>query len=92
MDAILQIVRSFEDENVHHVSGSLDPKRDIEVINAELIIADLETLERRIGDNAKKARSGDKEANLRTPIYDRLKAHLESGKLAVAIDFTDDEK
>ena len=56
----------------------MDPKRDIEVINTELIIADLETLDRRIGDNAKKARSGDKEAVARAPIYDLLKTHLEA--------------
>ena len=85
VDAILQVVRSFDDSNVHHVSGSVNPKRDIEIINTELIIADLETLERRMGDNAKKTRSGDKEAVARTPVYEALKNHLESGKLAVTL-------
>ncbi len=84
------MVRAFDDSQVHHVSGSVDPKRDIEIINTELIIADLETLERRIGDNAKKARSGDKEAVARTPIYEALKHHLESGKLAVTLGLDDE--
>ncbi len=53
----MQVVRGFNDSNVHHVNGSVDAKRDIEVINAELIIADLDTLERRIGDNEKKVRA-----------------------------------
>ncbi|MDD5376735.1 MAG: redox-regulated ATPase YchF [Candidatus Gracilibacteria bacterium] len=92
VDAILQVVRAFDDSNVHHVSGSVNPKRDIEIINTELIIADLETLERRIGDNAKKARSGDKEAAARAPIYESLKTHLESGKLAVTLGLNEEEK
>jgi ribosome-binding ATPase YchF (GTP1/OBG family) len=89
---VLQVVRAFDDSNVHHVSGSIDPKRDIEIINTELIIADLETLEKRIGDNAKKARSGDKEAKINEEIFARLKIHLESGKIASLMDLTDDEK
>ena len=56
-DAILQVVRFFEDSNIHHVSGSVDPTRDIEIINSELILADLETLDKRMSDNIKKARS-----------------------------------
>jgi ribosome-binding ATPase YchF (GTP1/OBG family) len=77
---------------VHHVSGSIDPKRDIEIINTELIIADLETLEKRIGDNAKKARSGDKEAKANEDIFARLKSHLESGKIASLMELTEEEK
>jgi ribosome-binding ATPase len=92
VDAILQVVRAFDDSNVHHVNGSIDPKRDIEVINLELIFADLDTLAKRIGDNAKKARSGDKEAKSRENIYTRLHTHLESGKVASLMDMTDEEK
>ena len=73
VDAILQVVRAFDDSNVHHVNGSVDPKRDIEVINLELIFADLETLDKRIADNMKKVRAGDKEAKSREDIYNRLK-------------------
>jgi ribosome-binding ATPase len=92
VDAILQVVRAFEDSNVHHVSGSVHPQRDIEIINLELIFADLETLEKRIGENQKKVRAGDKEAKSREDIYNRLKIHLESGKIASLLDMTDDEK
>jgi ribosome-binding ATPase len=92
VDAVLQVVRAFDDTNVHHVSGSIDPKRDIEIINTELIIADLETLDKRIGDNAKKARSWDKEAKTNEEIFARLKTHLESGKIASLMELTDEEK
>ena len=91
VDAILQVVRIFEDTNVHHVDGSVDPYRDIEVINAELIIADLETLEKRIGDMTKKARSGDKEAKAKLDVFERLKTELEKGKLAIQVDLNEDE-
>lgn len=91
MDAILQVVRGFSDSNVHHVNGSVDAKRDIEVINAELIIADLDSLERRMGDNDKKSRSGDKDAKVRAEIYARLKPHLESGKLAINFERSPEE-
>lgn len=92
VDAILQVVRAFDDSNVHHVSGSVDPKRDIEIINLELIFADLETLDKRIWDNQKKVRAGDKEAKSREDVYARLKAHLEDGKVASLMDMTDEEK
>ncbi len=74
------------------MSGSVDPKRDIEIINLELIFADLETLEKRIGDNQKKVRAGDKEAKSREDIYNRLKAHLEEGKIASTLEMSDEEK
>lgn len=86
------MVRAFDDSNVHHVSGSIDPKRDIEIINTELIIADLETLDKRIADNMKKVRAGDKEAKANEEVYNRLKTHLESGKIASLMELTDDEK
>lgn len=92
VDAVLQVVRHFDDSNVHHVSGSVDPKRDIEIINLELIFADLETLDKRIGENSKKVRAGDKEAKSREDIYARLKAHLENGKIASLLEMTYEEK
>ena len=92
VDAILQVVRDFSDGNVHHVSGSVDPKRDIEVINAELILADLETIDRRIADMQKKARGGDKEASARLAVYEKMKPYLEAGNLAVTMDLEDDER
>lgn len=92
VDAILQVVRAFDDSNVHHVSGSVNPKRDIEVINLELIFADLETLDKRIADNQKKVRAGEKDAKVREEVYTRLKTHLESGKIASLMEMTDEEK
>lgn len=93
VDAILQVVRVFEDGDVHHVDGSVDPKRDIEIINAELIIADLETLtKRKDGDVAKKARSGDKDAIKLLAIYEKILGALNQGKLAIQVELTDDEK
>lgn len=91
-DAILQVVRIFEDAWVHHVSGTINPKRDIEIINAELILADLETLEKRNSDNEKKARAGDKESKIKHEIFSRLKTHLESENLAITLDLDDEER
>jgi GTP-binding protein YchF len=93
VDAILQVVRVFEDGDVHHVDGSVDPKRDIEIINAELIIADLDTLlKRKDGDVAKKARSGDKDAIKLLAIYEKIAEALNQGKLAIQVELEDDEK
>ncbi|MDD2565344.1 MAG: redox-regulated ATPase YchF [Candidatus Gracilibacteria bacterium] len=91
-DAILQVVRLFEDTNVHHVSGTVDPKRDTEIISAELIIADLETLDKRFYENEKKAKSGDKEAKAKSEVYLKLKPHLESGNLAITLDLDEEER
>lgn len=92
VDAILQVVRVFEDDDVHHVDGSVDPKRDIEIINAELIIADLETLTKRHADVTKKARTGDKEAAKALEAYDLLLAGLNAWKLAIQVELTPDQK
>ncbi|MDD4530611.1 MAG: redox-regulated ATPase YchF [Candidatus Gracilibacteria bacterium] len=91
-DAILQVVRGFEDENVHHVNGEINPKKDIEIINSELIIADLETLERKMGDNGRKAKSGDKECIKKQEIYEKLKPHLEAGNLAITLDIPAEDR
>ena len=89
VDAIVHVVRCFEDSNVIHVDGSVDPMRDIETINLELIFSDLEILERRIAKTSKAARM-DKTQEKELSLQERMKAHLESGKLAKSF-VTDDE-
>ncbi|MGN0170740.1 MAG: redox-regulated ATPase YchF [Lachnospiraceae bacterium] len=91
VDAIVHVVRCFEDANIVHVDGSIDPVRDIETINLELIFSDLEILERRIAKTAKSARM-DKEAAKELPILERIKAYLEDGKLAKSLAFEDEEE
>lgn len=91
VDAIIHVVRCFEDSNVVHVDGSVDPMRDIETINLELIFSDLEILERRIAKVSKAARIDKtmmKEANL----LERIKAHLEAGKMAKSLEVEDEEE
>ena len=79
-DAIVHVVRCFEDSNVIHVDGSVDPARDIETIDLELIFADLEVLERRMSKTGKSSRVGDKTAAKEYAMEERLKKHLEDGK------------
>ncbi len=90
VDAIVHVVRCFEDSNVVHVDGSVNPLRDIETINLELIFSDLEILERRISKVAKVARM-DKTAGKELDLLERIKAHLESGKMAKSMVLEDDE-
>lgn len=78
VDAIVHVVRCFEDENVIHVDGNVDAQRDIETINLELILSDLEILERRI-DKTKKAQKGDKKLETEVELLEKLKTHLENG-------------
>ena len=91
VNAIVHVVRCFDDGNVVHVDGSVDPIRDIETINLELIFSDLEILERRMEKTVKLARSGDKTAKYEYGIMERIKEQLESNKPARTIEFTDDE-
>ena len=91
VDAIVHVVRAFEDGNIVHVDGSVDPVRDIETINYELIMSDLEILDRRIDKIMKSIRGGEKKYLAYQDFYERLKAHLESGKTARSMDMTDDE-
>ena len=91
VDAIVHVVRCFEDGEIVHVEGSIGPKRDIEVINLELIFSDLDILERRI-DKAVKAAKGDKKYLAEVDLFNRVKAHLEEGKSARSMEFTDEEK
>ncbi|MBR1844313.1 MAG: redox-regulated ATPase YchF, partial [Lachnospiraceae bacterium] len=89
-DAIVHVVRCFDDSNIIHVDGSIDPLRDIEVINMELIFADLETLEKRLS-KVKHQMNNDKEAKVEYEVLEKLKAHLESGKLAVSFEANEDD-
>lgn len=89
-DAIVHVVRCFDDSNIIHVDGSIDPLRDIEVINMELIFADLETLEKRLS-KVKHQMNNDKEAKVEYEVLEKLKAHLESGKLAISFEANEDD-
>ena len=85
-DAICMVVRCFEDDNVVHVSGGVDPLRDIDVVNTELELADLETVEKAINRVTKVARSGDKEAKARLVILEAVREHLDAGNLVITMD------
>ncbi|MCM3588142.1 redox-regulated ATPase YchF [Mesobacillus maritimus] len=91
VDAICQVVRCFADDNITHVSGKVDPISDIEVINLELILADLESVEKRIGRVEKLAKQKDKDALVEFPILSKLKEALESEKAARTVELTDEE-
>ena len=82
VDAIIHVVRCFEDELVTHVEGGVDPIRDIELIDTELMIADLESVERQLDAFAKKARGGDKDAKALIALFERIKIVLDAGKPA----------
>jgi ribosome-binding ATPase len=91
-DAIVHVVRCFQDDNVTHVSGKISPTQDIEIINTELALADLETVDRAILRVQKAAKSGDKTAVIELGILERIKKHLDEGKPARALDFSKEEK
>ncbi|MBS0659179.1 MAG: redox-regulated ATPase YchF [Verrucomicrobia bacterium] len=92
VDAIVQVVRCFENDDIHHVSGSVDPVRDIEVINTELILADLAAVQKRRDKQAKGARAGDKAAQAEIALLDRLIPHLDAGKPAALLPVEENEK
>lgn len=91
VDAIIHVVRCFEDDDIIHVEGSVDPQRDIETINLELILSDIEILDRRI-DRSKKAMKGDKSLQAEVEFFERLRKELENGVNARAVEMTDEEK
>ena len=91
VDAIVHVVRCFEDANVVHVDGSIDPLRDIETINLELIFSDIEILERRIAKTTKVARN-DKEAAKELAFQEKVKAYLEDGKLAINMELENEDE
>ena len=90
-DAIAHVVRCFEDDNVIHVANRIDPINDIETINLELALADLDSVEKQILRLQKQAKGGDKEAVRSKELLERIKPHLEEGKAARSMTFTDDE-
>ena len=89
-DAIVQVVRCFEDSNITHVDGSIDPIRDIETINFELIFADIETINKRL-DKARKMLKADKKYQLEIDLLERIKENLENGISARSLEYTDEE-
>jgi len=92
VDAIVQVVRCFENDDIHHVTGSVDPVRDIEIITTELILADMATLKKRCERLQKGARTGDKTAKAEIALAEKLVPHLNSGKPALTADLNDEEK
>ena len=92
VDAIVQVVRCFEDENVHHVAGSIDPIRDIETITTELVMADLEAVQKRIERVAKDAKRGDKTAMAEMEVAKKLEPHLDAGKPGITFELSPEEK
>ncbi len=91
-DAICEVVRQFEDDNIIHVHNKIDPDSDRETINLELILADLATVTKRLDKVAREARTGNKESVAAKEILEKLSTQLESGKPARGLEFTDDEK
>ncbi len=92
VDAVVQVVRCFEDEDIHHVSGSVDPVRDIEIINTELILADLAALKKRAERLQKGVRMGEKTAKAELALVEKLVPHLDAGKPALVAELSDEEK
>src|SRR5712691_3549057 len=92
VDAIVQVVRCFENPDVHHVSGTIDPIRDIEVINTELVLADLASLQKRHERLQKEVRAGDKAAKIENAIIEKLLPHLDAGKPAITAQLTPEDK
>jgi GTP-binding protein YchF len=92
VDAIVEVVRCFENKDVHHVSGDVDPTRDIEVINTELILADLSSLKKRQDRLQKEVRAGNKVARNENLIIEKLLPHLDGGRRAITADLTPEER
>jgi GTP-binding protein YchF len=92
VDAVVQVVRCFEDANVHHVAGAVDPVSDIETINTELVLADLDAVRRRSDRIAKDAKRGDKVAMAEEAVLRKLEPHLDSGKMAITANLTPEER
>jgi ribosome-binding ATPase len=91
-DAIAHVVRCFEDPDVVHVSGGVDPIRDIEIIDTELCLADLQSVEKAVDRNAKMAKGGDKDATRKRDLFERMRKHLDQGKPVRSMGLTKEEK
>ena len=92
VDAIVQVVRCFDNDDIIHELGSVDPIRDIEIINSELILADITALEKRKESRAKKAKGGDKEAKTEVALIEKLLPHLDAGNPALTLALSEDEQ
>ena len=92
VNAIVQVVRCFENADIHHVSGTIDPVRDIEVVNTELVLADLASLQKRHDRLQKEVRAGSKTAKTEVAVIEKLLPHLDAGKPAITLELTDEEK
>ena len=92
VDAIVQVVRCFEDNNVHHVSATIDPIRDIEIINTELVLADLASLQKKHDRLQKEVRAGNKTAKNENAVVEKLLPHLDAGKPVITATLTPEEK
>jgi ribosome-binding ATPase len=91
VDAIIQVVRCFDDPDIHHVTGSIDPLRDIEIVTTELVLADLESLRRRREKISRDLKSGDKHAIAENHVLDKIEPHLNSGRPAIAFQLAREE-
>jgi ribosome-binding ATPase len=92
VDAIIQVVRCFENSNIEHVLDTIDPVRDIEIVNTELVLADLESVEKRKTKQEKAAKSGDKKAIAEVELLKKLETHLNTGRTVVMLDLTSEEQ
>lgn len=92
VDAILEVARLFTDDDIIHVNGSVDAKRDIETIGIELQLADLQNVEKRLQSNEKLVKSGDRDAKIRQGVLEKYKVALEAGKMANTVELTDEER
>src|SRR5213596_517814 len=92
VDAIVQVVRCFENSDVHHVSATIDPIRDIEVVNTELVLADLASLQKRHDRLQKEVRAGSKSAKAEAAVIDKLLPHLDAGKPAITAPLEPEER
>jgi GTP-binding protein YchF len=92
VDSLVQVVRCFEDADIHHVAGSVDPVRDIEIINTELVLADLDAVKKKRASVAKDAKRGDKEAIAQDAVLAKLEPILDAGKLALNANLTPEDK
>ena len=92
VDAIIEVLRDFENKNITHVEGSIDPERDKSIIHLELVMADLQTVEKLLEKISKETKSGDKQAIKKSKILEKLKTTLDDGKLASQTSLNDEEK
>jgi len=92
VDALVQVVRCFEDADIHHVAGSIDPQRDIATITTELVLADLEAVQKRLEKGAKDAKRGDKVAVAEAQVLKKFQEHFDAGKPGVTLELAPEEK